>query len=131
VTKLIYFSSKKGFITLISVLLLGAVGLAITLSLLLLGISSSRTSFTMEQGTETSGIVDTCAEDALERLRKNPSFSGTVTFPLYDGTCTYTVSGSVIQVTGEKANIVKRLVITVTQTTPYVLVGSWEEVATF
>jgi len=85
----------------------------------------------MEQGTETSGIVDTCAEDALERLRKNPSFSGTVTFPLYDGTCTYTVSGSVIQVTGEKANIVKRLVITVTQTTPYVLVGSWEEVATF
>lgn len=125
-------NSKNGFITLISVLLLGAVGLAITVSLLLLGLSSSRTSFSLEQGTETSGIADTCAEDALERLRKNPSFTGTVSFPLYDGTCSYTISGAgLVQVTGTKDDFVRRIEITVTQTTPSVVVGAWEEVGTF
>jgi len=67
---------NKGYITLLSVLVVGAVGIAITTSLILLGLSSSNTSFTYQQMHQAKNIANACAEEALEKIRESTAFVG-------------------------------------------------------
>ena len=47
----------NGFITLVSVLVVGAVGVAIALSLILIGLGSSRTSIAVEQSNQAKALT--------------------------------------------------------------------------
>src|SRR4030042_7046490 len=87
-----YNKQQKGFITLISVLVIGAVGVAIALSLLLLGVGNSRTSFAVEQSNQAKALANACAEEALQQIREFTPFTGSDDFALGQGTCAYTVT---------------------------------------
>lgn len=128
--------SDAGYVTLISVLIMGAVGLAITISLLLLGLSSSRTSFSLEQSNNAKSMADLCAEEGLERLRRTPSFTGTVTITLTQGACSYTVTdvgggNRQIDADGTVDSYTRKVQIETSQVTPQIQIGSWQEVADF
>lgn len=88
---------KSGFITLITVLLLGAVVVAVTVTLLLLQIQNGTMTFTMKEALYARTYANSCAEEALQQLALNGTYSGmsTVTFPW--GTCTYTVTQGVVR----------------------------------
>ena len=58
--------ANRGYITLISVLILGVAGLAIVISSALLSLGSSRTSLAIEQSNQAQALADTCAEMALQ-----------------------------------------------------------------
>ena len=77
----------SGYITLISVLIVGAVGIAIATSLLLLGLSSSRTSFTIEQSSQARALADACAEKAITSLIQDENYQGNETINLGQGSC--------------------------------------------
>ena len=125
---------EQGFVALISVLIVGAVGVAITTSLLLLGLGSSRTSFALEQSSQARALANACVEEALEQIRNNTLFSGTETLTLGQGNCNYTVivqtnENRTITATGTVGTIIRKVKVTLDTINPNINITSWQEVA--
>lgn len=128
-----YARKPHGFVTLISVLIMGAVGVAIMSALILQGLGSSRTSFASQQSLQARGLADACGEIALGTIRSNTSYTGTTNLTIGSGTCTFTVTntgGSTrnISAAGTVATIVRHISISVATVSP-VTAASWQEVA--
>lgn len=127
---------QKGYIALITVLVTGAVGVAITTSLLLLGLGSSRTSFALEQSTQAKALANACSEEALQQIRDSTPFTGTGSLTLGQGSCTYTVTNDggqnrTITASGTVGTIVRKVKVIIDKITPSINVTSWQEVADF
>ena len=132
----IWYNPLCGYVTLVSVLVVSAVGVAIALSLIVLGNGSSRTSFALEQSAQAKGLANACAEEALQQIRDSTPFAGTSGLTLGQGTCTYTVTntgGNTRRVTasGTVGTIVRKVLILVTSINPAIVLSSWQEVNTF
>ena len=126
----------KGFATLVSVLLVGVLGLAISVSLLLLGLNSSRTSFAREQSYQSKALADACAEEALQQIRDATSFTGSGALTVGQGSCSYTVtsqggSNRTMTAVGTVASMTRRVRVVIDQTNPVINVTSWQEVVDF
>lgn len=85
--------NQQGFIAFTSLLVISAVTLAIAVSISLLGISEANTSLGFKKGQETLKIAESCAEEALLRLRDNASYSGG-SLNVGNGSCTISISGT-------------------------------------
>lgn len=126
-------NKRGGYITLISVLVVGAVGTAITLSLILLGVGSSRTSFAVEQSNQAKGLANACAEEALQQIRESTSFTGSGSLNLGYGACTYTVtngggSNRTITTSGTVGTILRKVSISATAITPLIVISTWQDI---
>lgn len=131
-----YNYTEKGYVTLISVLVGGAIVLSVTIWLLLLGIGSSRTSFARQQSNEAKAMVNACIEEGLQRIRESFSYSGTDSLTLAQGSCTYTVTNQggqnrTIQATGTAGTIVRKVSVTTTNINPFIILSSWQERSDF
>lgn len=129
-------NSNNGYIALITVLVTGAVGVAISASLLLLGLGSSRTSFALEQSNQTKALANACSEEALQQIRDSTPFTGTGSLTMGQGTCTYTVTSQggqnrTITATGTVDTIVRKVKVIIDKINPSINVTSWQEVADF
>lgn len=127
---------SDGYITLISVLVVGAVGVAITLSIILLGLGSSRTSFAVEQSNQARALANACAEEALQQIRSLTPFTGSGNLTLGQGTCAYTVTSQgaenrTITASGTVGTITRKVKIIISNINPVVTVTTWQEVADF
>jgi hypothetical protein len=127
---------EGGYAALISVLVVGAVGVAICVSLLLLGLGSSRTSFANEQSNQAKGLANACAEEALQQIRESTSYTGSDDLTLGYGTCSYTVidqggQSRSITALGTVGDVVRRVQVSINAIEPLVTVTSWQEVAGF
>lgn len=126
----------NGYVTLISVLIIGAVGVAITTSLLMLGLGSSRTSFALEQSNQAKALANACMEEALQQIHDSIPFSGTGTLSLGMGSCTYTVTkqtgqNRTIVSTGTVGTIIRKVKVLLDKIIPNINITSWQEVADF
>lgn len=127
-------SAQSGFITLMSVLVVGAVGAAITTSLILLGVGSSRTSFTIEQSHQAKALANACSEEALQQIRDSTSFTGSGNITAGQGSCSYTVtsqggSNRTINAVSTVGTVVRKTTIVVNGLNPAIAISSWQEVA--
>lgn len=125
---------SRGYIALISVLVLGAVGTAVAISLVLLGLGSSRSSFALTQSNQAKALANACSEEALQKIRDSTPFTGTGSLSLGQGTCSYAVtSGSAqnrtITSTGTVGTIIRKVKITIDTINPSINITSWQEVA--
>lgn len=125
--------NARGYITLMSVLVLGAVGVALTISLILLGLGASRTGFAVEQSNQAKAIVNACSEEGLMRIRESTSFTGSGNLTLGSGNCVYTVTSQggqnrTVSSTGTVGTLVRKVRILVTAITPAITLASWQEV---
>lgn len=123
---------QQGYITLLSVLMIGAVGTVIVVSLLLLGLSSSRTSFALQQSKQASGLADACAEEALMKITESAAFTGSATMTLGSGSCSYTVTNTsgqtrTITTQGTVATSIRKVSITIDKVSPISIV-TWQEI---
>lgn len=119
-----------------SVLIVSAVGIAMTVAVLLLGVSASRTSFATEQSNQTKALTNACAEEALEQIKTSSSFTGTGTLSLGQGTCTYTVTSQggqnrTITASGTVGTVTRKVQAVISTINPTVTVTSWQEVSAF
>ena len=133
-TSLWYSSRQNGYITLLSILVVGAVGVAITTSVLLLGLGSSRTSFANEQSNQAKALANACAEEALQQIRDSTPFTGSGSITLGQGTCTYVVTSQggqnrTITTSGTVGTIVRKITIIISKISPTITVTSWQEVS--
>lgn len=122
-----------GYIALIGVLIIGAVGVAITSSLILLGLSSSRTSFAVEQGSQAKALASACAEEGLEQIRNSTGFAGSGNLFLGQGVCSYTVTNGggqnrTIDSSGTIGTIIRKVKVVISGISPLITVTLWQEV---
>jgi hypothetical protein len=124
---------NRGYVTLISILVVGAIGTAIATSLILLGISSSRTSFSVEQSNQAKGLTNACVEEALQQVRNSSSFTGSGNLTLGQGSCSYIVTSQggqnrMITASGTVGSIVRKVTVVINRITPLINLTSWQEV---
>ena len=134
--KYCYNPQKRGYVTLMSVLVLGAVGVTIITSVLLLSVDSSRTSNVLSEIRESQTILESCVEEALERIRRNASVTGYGSLAFVDGSCGYEIlntggSNRTIQASSTRGNLIHRLVVMIDQVNPRINVASWQRVDSF
>lgn len=125
---------SNGFITLISILVVGAVGVAITVSVILLGLGSSRTSFAFEQSNQAKALANACAEEALQQIRDSTPFTGNGNLTLGQGTCGYTVTSQggqnrTVISSGTVGTVIRKVKVIISKINPTITVTSWQEVA--
>lgn len=129
-------TTQAGFITLLTVLIVSAVGVAIGTSLLLVGIASGRSSLSAQQSKQAAALADACAEEALQQLAFSSGYTGPTSLSFGAGSCTATItvgSGDVrtIDATGTVVTVVRKVKVVTSQLTPRIVVSSWQEVASF
>lgn len=122
----------SAYVTLMSVLIVAALGSAISVSLLLLGLGTSRTSFSVEQSYQAKSIADACAEEGLQQIRSSTGFTGSGNITFTRGSCTYTVTNGGAQnrtviATGTVGTVVRKVTVTIDTITPKLNVTSWLE----
>lgn len=127
----------KSFATLTSVIIVGSVGAAIAVSLILIGTDAYRTTASVEEFYKAKALTDTCAEQALDSIRLDINYQGNETVELGGGTCAIRPvigAGSetpTVRVEGNFNSAVRKAQITLTHVTPQITIGSWQEVADF
>jgi hypothetical protein len=125
--------NSKGYITLLSVLVVGAIGTAITASLILLGLGSSSSSFSYQQMYQAKNLANSCAEEALEQIRDVTAFFGSGSLSMGQGSCTYEVANTggesrLIKTTGTVGGAVRKTSVIITAINPLIIVSSWQEI---
>ena len=130
-------ASRSGFVLLITVLIVGAIGTAILSSLLLLGISANKVSLSVQESAQALASAQACAEYALLQLRESPTYTGNESLPIDGHTCDIrTINGigntnRSICVEGRAGDSYRRLEIVVDRILPVTKVFSWQEVPLF
>lgn len=123
---------QSGYIALMAVLIVGAASLAISLALLTTGTDNQRNSLATQQSKQARGLAVACAQEALQQMHDNTSFTGSNNINLGQGTCSYTVtntggSNRTIDTTGTVNGVVRKIKIYATITTT-ISITSWQEV---
>ncbi len=126
-----YNLKKKGFSTLFVVIILGSLALALSLSLSTSSVWSIKSSINSKNLNQAKSLVNACAEVALETIRENNSYVGTVSLVIDGNTCTYTVSNTggntrSILVSGSIRDVFRKLSISTSSFNPLVIY-SWIE----
>lgn len=83
-------TSQRGYVMLMSVLIVGALGLAIGLGLLSIGSAAAQTEIVLEQAAKARALADGCVELALARSTQCTPL--TQTWQTADGTCEATMT---------------------------------------
>ena len=93
-------NNQQGYIALIALLIVAAVGLTIGIAVSLRGIEEVQLSFSSEQAIKSSSLANTCLEDGLERLRNNwANYSGTLSIDSDSCIISTVVNGSSATIT--------------------------------
>lgn len=125
---------NRGYAMLLSVLVLASVGTAVSTTLLLIGISSAQTFSTIEESHKAKALANTCAEMALQVIATTPSFVGSNSMVLGQGSCNYIVSATSgtedqINATGIVGDTRRKVKVRLSM--PERIILSWEEVSDF
>ncbi len=134
-----YKNKQKGYIALVSVILVSVIGIAISVSLVLLSLAHSQNSFVSEQATQANVLAESCVEVALLNLQQDQNYSGNETVTVGADNCQVepiTVNGSVYTVNtqAQVGSVVKKIFVQaeLTSGTPVsILIDSWKSVADF
>lgn len=127
---------QQGYITLLGILLVTAIGVVVSTSIILLGIDLSKTSSVTLDGAQARQAANACAEHALMQIYDNNSYTGTDSITLPVGSCSYSVINTggntrEIDSTGIHNNVTLRVKTTISALAPKILISSWVEVDSF
>jgi Tfp pilus assembly protein PilV len=122
---------KKGFSTLLVVIIIGVMVMGLILYISTTSYWSVRQSVDDKVAMQTEQMVNACAESALETMRENNSFTGGNSLTIGSDTCNYTVTNTggnnrSINITSTIKNITRNLTITTSAFNPLVI-SSWQE----
>ena len=128
--------ARKGYIALLSVILISAIGLSIMLSVIATGVDAVETDFSLQQSGGARSLASSCVEEALQKILETSSTSSNGNLSIASGTCTYVItatSGQIITIkaTGVLSTVTSKIKVVLASTTPSITLSSWEEVADF
>jgi hypothetical protein len=129
--------NQKGYIALISILIVSGMTLLIAISVSLSGISESDMGLLKNQSTKAFYLATLCAEDALVKLKNDLKYSGNETLTIGEGSCTIlAIKGGgnfnrVVKTTGTIYNQIRKIKVEISQVNPKMEISSWQEVTSF
>jgi len=130
------YDNNQGYIVLVTVLIVGAVGISIAVAMILLGLGQTRSEATADQLNQTKALANACAEEGLQQVRTSDSYTGGGSLTLDNGTCTYLVlktgnDSREIQATGTIGDVSRKVKITTDSLHPTINIVSWQELSDF
>lgn len=126
----------SGYVTLLALLIVGAIGMSVGVALMLSGVGGLKNSGSYESAHKARALAMTCAEEALEVIRENSSFSGSNNLNLGGNTCNYTVTNTggenrSIATSATVGTITSKVLVLIDAINPKINIASWQEVADF
>jgi len=137
ITQLLNFSNQKGFIALISVLIIAALVLAISIGVSLRSVEETNMSLGEQESHRALALADLCAEQALMKLLSVLDYSGNESIIIDGESCDIlTIGGSgnsdrTVQTRSTVSGYTKKVEVEVSRISPTMEIVSWEEVADF
>lgn len=129
--------NQRGYIALISVIIISALIVFIGSSANLLSISESDMGLKESQSWEAFYLATACAEEGLMKLKENLKYKGNESLIFDNGTCTILNIGGggnknrIVNVSGSAYNIVRKIKIEIVQVNLDMQISSWQEVTDF
>jgi hypothetical protein len=130
---LAFANNQKGFVTLMSVIIIGSVGLVLAALLYMSSIWAIKTSGDDAFSVQARKAADACVETALQKIHDSTSFSGSDNIVLGSGSCSYLVTNTggtnrTISATGTASSLYRKDSVSITAVSPKIIVSSWQEV---
>lgn len=127
---------NSGFITLISVLIVAAIGVTVGIYVILNSLGFARSSLAAIQSAQARALANACANEALQQVHDNLAYAGTGSLVMGEGSCSYTVTvltgnSRKVIASGTVGTIIRKVQIEITALRPNINVSSWKEVADF
>ena len=125
--------TKKGFVTLISVIILTAISVSIISTDLLISSDTQSSSKVARDTIQTRYLAETCVEVALNRLKINLTYSGNETINTTFGDCQISIVNGTgntnrsFSTTATSNNTTKSFNITVSQVNPDLILTQYLE----
>lgn len=128
--------NKKAYVTIMMVIAISAVSVAMVVSLIDSGISSTQNSANMLNLSKARQFANACIEEALQNIRDNNNYSGNLNLSFTNGGCNATTnrissSDFTIQSIASSSTAIKKISVTINQTSPKIQIANWQEVADF
>lgn len=126
--------NQPAFVTLVSVIILGAVSLVMVTSNLAISTESVLGNSAVLSSIQASTLANTCAEIALTKLKDNTSYVGNETINIDSFSCTIaTITGTgntnrTINTTATVNNSKRNYTVVVATVNPDTVITSWQEV---
>lgn len=116
-----------------SVIILGALGVAVSTSVVLLGLGSSQSSLTYDESNRSRGLAEACIEEGLQKIREEETYIGSNELTFTGGDCAYLIediAGSQKRVTASSTvrDITRKISVDTSALRPKIIVDSWIEV---
>lgn len=132
----LHTQARRGYVALLSVIFISAIGVIIMTSVIASGVNASRTDFSTQQLGIARSMASSCAEEALQRILESGISSGADNLTLAPGSCSYIISSTggqniTIKSTGVLDTITARVLVVIATTTPSIILSSWQEVSDF
>lgn len=131
-------TKQSGYITLLTVITVGMIGMAASVSVLLLGTSSTKSIIGLEQSYKAKGLANACAELASQNITDNVQYTGSGSATINQANCNFVVinpsqTTKTINATGTYNNTVRKIKVTITMTaTPSAITNAiWQDVNDF
>lgn len=129
---------EQGFIALVSILIVGALVLVVSIGVSLRAIGETQMSLGQEFGNRARVLADACAEYALMQLKNNLQYSGNETILLdeTDSCDILPVEGSgnenrTVKTQATSTGFMRKIHIEIARVNPTTQITLWEEVADF
>ncbi len=120
---------KTGQVTIMLVIIV-MVLVTVTTAAVAIAISTNRDTTTLTQGERALMIAESGAEEAILRLLRDPSYTGSATLSIGEGDATITVSGTspkTITSRGEIDQFIRTVEVQATSAGGRLTVSSWRE----
>jgi hypothetical protein len=119
---------SNGAAAILTVIIIGVAALIVGYNSSFLAIEEAQVGYQFQLGMSSLNLTEACAEEALERLRRDGAYSGG-TLSILSGSCIITVISSPPQhnilVSGNLGGYMHEIAITVTANSNYLTINSW------
>lgn len=128
---------QPGFVTLLTIIVIGAVTTTIVIGLLLLGTDNLKATQYQIDSAHAAAHTDSCAEKALNSLKGNAAYAGGETVNFTNGSCLILpligagTQTPTIRIEGTVSSVKRRVEISVKQVSPQIKLNYWRELADF
>jgi len=127
-------TTNNGYITLLTVIIASAVAVSVTVFILTIGTTNSKSALVILQSSQAAQLAHACAEEALQQIDDSTPYTGNGSLSLGQGDCDYSVTNTggqnrTIEATGTVGSVVRKARVTIDKINPSINVTSWQEVA--
>lgn len=127
---------KKGFVALISVIIISAIILTISISLMLTNLNVSLSGLIIRQSQQAKELANTCSQFALWQLAQNFDNSNSQTFNFSEGICQFEIltinnDSRRINSWAEVSNMIRKESVELSLINNNLSIISWQELADF